>query len=84
MGITATDLTAGTVITFTSDVTFISPFWTDLAVGTHLLVESLTPSGYHVRVLNTRTGRHDYVPIHEAWVLTRLRIIGTAPTTEED
>jgi hypothetical protein len=77
METTATDLTAGTVITFTGDITGVTPCWAELTVDTHLIVTGATLTGNHVRVLNTRTGRHDYVPTYSAWVFRLLRIIHT-------
>jgi hypothetical protein len=74
--VTADQLTPGTVVTFTQDITFVTPSWADLTVGTHLVVGQPTPTGNHVRVLNTRTGRHDFLPVYAPWVLRLVRILG--------
>lgn len=59
MSVTIKDITAGTVLTFTRDLTFLGPRWSDRAVGTHFVIGGFSESGYTFSALNTRTGRRD-------------------------
>jgi hypothetical protein len=72
--ITPADLTAGTVFTFTKDLTFINSRWTERTVGTHFVVGGLSESGYTFSAFNTRTGRRDDM-MAEGYVFEAMRII---------
>lgn len=68
------DLTAGTVFTFTEDLTFISSRWTERTPGTHFVVGGLSESGATFSALNTRTGRWDDLMV-DCWAYRAVRII---------
>lgn len=83
MTLTAADLTPGTVITFTEDLTFLGPRWAQRTPGTHFFVFGLSESGYTFAALNTRTGRPDDI-MAEDWVFKALRIIPAMPISDPE
>ena len=72
--ITASDLIAGTVFTFTKDLTFLGARWANRSMGTHFVVGGISESGCTFSSLNTRTGRRDDM-MAEGWVFENMRII---------
>jgi len=80
---TVADLTPGTVLVFTRDLTFLGPRWTQRTPGTHFVVLGRSESGYTFGALNTRTGRRDDL-MAESWVLENMRVIGRIPDEDEE
>jgi hypothetical protein len=81
--ITINDITTGTVVMFTRDLTFLGPRWDTRAMGTHFVIGGLSESGYTFSALNTRTGRMDDM-MAETWVFEALRVVGRIPQEEEE
>ncbi len=76
--VTLADITPGTVLTFTRDLTFLEGRWSDRRPGIHYVVNGMTASGYMFDVLNTATGRRDAL-MAEYWVLESMRVVGRVP-----
>lgn len=80
---TLADLTAGLVLAFTRDLTFLEGRWTSRAPGTHFIVTGeFSSSGAMFGVYNTRTAQQDYL-LADSWVLGEMRIIGRLADPEE-
>ncbi len=77
--ITLADIAYGTVVTFTRDLTFMGPRWTERKVGTHFIIGALSESGYTFSAYNTRMGRWDDM-MAESWLFEYMRVIGRIPT----
>jgi hypothetical protein len=66
---------AGTVFTFTKDLTFINTRWASRKAGAHFVLGTLSESGYTFSAYNTLTGRWDDM-MAESWIFEATRVIG--------